>query len=436
VAPAFLDLAEPKLAKMESWMDPEDRLSLCLENEEDDKKQVAPNPKLRGGSACPSDEGSVINDEVMENDGQESKIQYAGEFGSRRGAFTPSIVRVENTSYRSKDRPHPLDPLPTKITNEPKKEEDEEDDDDDSDSEGGNTKNQAPGQRSVLTASAFEKLLKQPFQTLQEQAKEYPGDHFFLLMKILIMVFEGKDIPAEGLSYLSNSEMTILLALFSKKCKVVVSSKESKEKIAERLNSHKASYKHKRNEENYKLVFKKAVKHLAKKMKQEHPRLAKDKTLLVKEFYFKYFREDFHRVGLDVQLGLDYPREDDDVICEKFGSTIFNPKTVNPKYISTVANSSSFIEDVITYLNNHFFREYSKNRYAKVERILQRCHETILFNPENMDKVRMNIEKNPRFKLPWYDDELYKAMKGVRTYLETKCNVPSSKFTFFLPKLD
>ena len=80
------------------------------------------------------------------------------------------------------------------------------------------------------------------------------------------------------------------------------------------------------------------------------------------------------------------------------------------------------------YLNNSFLKEYKRNRFTKVERILHKCQETILFDPENMDKVRTNIEKNPRFKLPWYDDELLKAIKGVRAYLESKCQVPAHRF--------
>ena len=109
-------------------------------------------------------------------------------------------------------------------------------------------------------------------------------------------------------------------------------------------------------------------------------------------------------------------------------SLIFNPKTVNPKYISMVAHSPSFLADVVVYLNTRFIQEYRKSRYYKLDRIITTCFSDVLDDPSNFSRVKESIQNNPRFKIPWYDDELNKAVRGVQTYLVNKCAVPAKSF--------
>ena len=107
---------------------------------------------------------------------------------------------------------------------------------------------------------------------------------------------------------------------------------------------------------------------------------------------------------------------------------IFNPKTVNPKYISMVAHSPLFLTDVVEYLNSRFIKDYRKSRYYKLDRIITTCFSDVLDDSSNFSRVKESIQNNPRFKIPWYDDELKKAVKGVQTYLVSKCSVPARSF--------
>lgn len=282
--------------------------------------------------------------------------------------------------------------------------------------------------RSAGNQLDYEKLMKQPFGVLHEKVKSKSDNCYLILMKVLTMIFEGKNLTEQDLKFLNTAELNLLAAFFAKKCKVSFSSQDKLSKIAELINCHKSSYKHKRNEENYKLVFKKAIKHLTKTFKKEHPELKVDKNKLVLGFYKKYFKDDFVKKGLDKEY--DLPKNDCEKLVNNFNSLIYNPKTVNPKYISMVANSKIFVDHVVEFLNDHFMETYVKSRFTKVERILDTCKELVQMvditgsNKELVDK----IEKNPRFKLPWYDDELIKAVKCVKTYLTSKCGVPLSKF--------
>lgn len=271
-------------------------------------------------------------------------------------------------------------------------------------------------------------ILSQSFESLFIQSKTYPGDSFLILMKIMMIIFEGKEVSDACLKYTTDSELSLLSSFVLKKCKVAFNPSDPKEKIAEIINTHKTAYKHKRNEENYKLVFKKAIKFMTKKLKAELPEIARDRRRLLLAFYSKYFKKDFEKAGIEKSLDLHVSNKDK--LADNFCNKIYNPKTVNPKYISTVAFSKTFIEDIVSYLNHNFFPDYTKSRYYKLERILNSCRDSIGCNQENILRLKQNIQTNPRFKLPWYDDELRKAMACVKNYLETRCQVPKEKFTF------
>lgn len=275
----------------------------------------------------------------------------------------------------------------------------------------------------------YDRLMLLPCSALHGIAMTDGRDACLVLMKILEMVFQAKNVSESDLKLLNNCEVHLLSAFFSKKCKVNFSKSDDMNKVAEMINCHKSSYKHKRNEENYKLVFKKAIKHLTKTLKKEHPEIKSDKKKLLLAFYKKYFKDEFVKQGLDREYEL--PRNDQDKLVKNFAKLIYNPKTVNPRYISMVANSRQFIDDVVDFINNHFMRSYIRSRHYKVERILDNCRDLVksVAVTGKVKDLRDRIENNPRFKLPWYNDELIKAIKCVKGYLTSKCNVDEGKFT-------
>ena len=300
---------------------------------------------------------------------------------------------------------------------------------DDSDN-GSDSGEELHGKKDTDSNFDYNRLLALPFKDLSEKAKQFPPDSFLVLMKVLDMIFAGKALNEKDLVFLSKPEITLLSAFISKKCKVSFSCSDKLSRVAELINSHKSSYKHKRNEENYKLVFKKAIKQLTKLYKKKFPETRGDKKKMLLGFYRYYFRDDFVKKGLDREY--DLPRNDERRLADNFNALIYNPKTVNPKYISMVANSRQFMADVVQYINEGFLKDYISSRYNKVERILDNCKDIVKLathSGNNRDLIE-KIEKNPRFKLPWYDDELLKALKCVKGYLVSKCNLQASVFTF------
>lgn len=291
--------------------------------------------------------------------------------------------------------------------------------DSDSDSEMPRSKTQVSLPK--LTVN-YEQVLKADFEVLHDQSKEYPAEHYLILMKVLVMIFEGQNLNKNDLKFLNANELEILSAVVSKKFKISFSISDPLETIAMLINTHKSSYKHKRNEENYKLIFKKAIKYMTKRLKKINHDYIKDKNKLLNAFYRKYFEGPF--ITSDIaQQNPGLLSNDPGVVAKTFNGLVFNPKTVNPKYINMVAKSSLFLQDLSEFINNHFFKEYVKTRYTKVERILASCNDT-LKKIKNFVKFKDMIEKNPRFKLPWFDLELTKAIKCVQEYLDSNI-VPS-----------
>lgn len=150
----------------------------------------------------------------------------------------------------------------------------------------------------------YEALLSQSYATLKTRAEELHHVQSLLLMKAIMAIFEGHLLTGEELAYLSETDMLVLSALFSKKCKITFDVSNPRDKIAEFINEHLHYYKHKRNEENYKLIFKKAVKHISKKIKPTLVPVPKNKLEMAYQFYLKYFREPFKANGLDKELGI------------------------------------------------------------------------------------------------------------------------------------
>lgn len=125
-----------------------------------------------------------------------------------------------------------------------------------------------------------------------------------VLMKATVSIFEGREITGQDLSYLSDTDLLILSAFISKKCKITFNMSMSRDEIANFINQHKTHFKHKRNEENFKLVMKKAVKSLSKRLKFTLNPEPKDKYELAYHFYKKYFEVPFREAGLDKAYGV------------------------------------------------------------------------------------------------------------------------------------
>lgn len=239
------------------------------------------------------------------------------------------------------------------------------------------------------------------------------------VQSILVPMFLGqKDI--DFLPELSPMDIVILSSLLKRKFGISLqyyyynpsSDLPFRETLAI-LNSPNPTNKKKRVEENYKLVFKRTLRHLLNNFRDKIRRKM-GKYELEQEFYNYYFREDFEREKLQ-----DYFK----ITKEQKQSTagenyLFNPKTINTKYVTTIMKSKLFRMDFLSYLNGEFEREYLISMMSKITKVLQKCYKYLESKKVGKTKMQSYIEENAKCKLPWTIRELKLAKDCVLVLIE------------------
>ena len=134
------------------------------------------------------------------------------------------------------------------------------------------------------------------------------------------------------------------------------------------MNTERENAKQKRLEENYKLVFKKALKHLLNEYKKKN-KLRLRKYELEQQFYNYYFKEVFEKEGITNYFYLSGTRDRN----KQGGQCLFNPKTINSKYVISIMKSETFYNDFVDYVNNHFINDYATTIEFKIGKVLDKC---------------------------------------------------------------
>lgn len=75
-------------------------------------------------------------------------------------------------------------------------------------------------------------------------------------------MFEGRDILLQDVEQLNSDDKVILMSLLKRKFDVEIDYKWTDKEIIDKINRERVNAKTKRLEENYKLVFKRALKYL------------------------------------------------------------------------------------------------------------------------------------------------------------------------------
>ena len=235
------------------------------------------------------------------------------------------------------------------------------------------------------------------------------------LLQLMMSLFEGKNISAESISELSKEERFSFCSLVLRKFGIKANHMSGSEAIASIVNEKRDHSKPKRLEENYKLVFKKALKFLLRKFKKDNVIKGK-KSELEHKFYRFYFEEIFKKDDIEEEMTI---KIDSKGIFS--GNALFNPKTINSRYVLNIMKSEVFYNHFVEFLDNFFVMDYNKTREFKIEKVVQKCEESFQKKKGNFgyDEVRKYVEQNPKCKLPWSDKELKSAQESVRQLL---CN--------------
>jgi len=150
-----------------------------------------------------------------------------------------------------------------------------------------------------------------------------------------------------------------------------------------------------RNEEQCKFVFKKAMKRLFKLFKAKNNYFIKGNKILDEiEFYNYYFKSTAEFLGEPIQL-FYLPG------CKlQIQTTKQNvDKTISYAYMKRVFSSESFKQDFVHYLVEYFVEEYKKTRNEKIDKI--------------REKIFTDNFKVKSVKLPWTNEELAEAQNTL-----------------------
>lgn len=234
------------------------------------------------------------------------------------------------------------------------------------------------------------------------------------LLSLMMSLFRGHDLKQEQIDALTKEEKYILSSLVLRKFNIKINPTASNQMILQAINSQRQLSKNKRLEENYKLVFKKALKYLLRKFKKYNEVKGK-KNDLEQQFYKFYFEEVFKEQGIELEMGID-------PLSKTFkGQNLFNPKTINSRYVTNIMKSELFKAHFQDFLENQFVTDYNKSREFKIQKVVEKCYEC--FGKKKgggFEEVQRYIEQNPKCKLPWSDNELVSARESVKQLLANK----------------
>lgn len=162
--------------------------------------------------------------------------------------------------------------------------------------------------------------------------------------------------------------------------------------LVERLRLLVSEPSRKRQEEKYKLCFKRALKKELNAFKQNNIVSSKGKYSRENEFIHEYFPKGYNS-----------------------DQSIFNPKTVNLKYVAALLSQKKLKSSLLDYIAGDLVRDYIVEEVTpKLQRIVQTCRKLYGANKKRGTiKVTNYILNNSKFKLPWEVKELEDAKESV-----------------------
>ena len=209
---------------------------------------------------------------------------------------------------------------------------------------------------------------------------------------------------------MNSVEKEIFKSLLKRKFAIEI--EEDAFSVIAKINSQKKSSGNKRFEENYKLVFKRAYKALLKKFAKDR-KLKCRKMELQKRFFDYYFKSESDNINLQLdEVKIDRPK--------KFEYYDLNPNTITESNIEKFVDSEKYLHALLEYIDKIFIKDYMHSNEAKLDKVVENCQE--ILKKEGIAKVKENIEKNQKYKLPWTLGELCSAKTVVLDKLSEKIN--------------
>lgn len=286
---------------------------------------------------------------------------------------------------------------------------------------------------------------------------QYPNK--YAMLKVLMKTLVHEKIEESDIEKFHKIDTEILRSIVKRKYKICILQKDLEDRntlltILNKLDEEQRTEK--RSEENNKLMFKRAIKYLINTFKKTRWNEMRDlrkkqyETMICKEFFQNIPLPEDTAVASSVvqaeqQLKSAEPRlsqtTNTDTVSPKTGNKligkrssknpsaaedeklrkfVINPNTINAKYIKFVFRSEAFKSFFEDFVYNHFANDYKKNRGSKILKIIDTVYSMFPLvgsAPEDLDKAKEYIEKNPKFKLPWTDKELQMCIESTTQFI-------------------
>jgi hypothetical protein len=113
-------------------------------------------------------------------------------------------------------------------------------------------------------------------------------------------------------------------------------------------------------------------------------------------------------------------RDKDNMDNRRSTQNLFNPKTINQKYVLNVIQSELFLDHFQQYLHNDFIKDYLKTVEFKITKVIEKCYELVIKKKNGVNMVKTYVENNPKCKLPWSYKELESARVSVLDMINKK----------------
>lgn len=174
----------------------------------------------------------------------------------------------------------------------------------------------------------------------------------------------------------------------------------------------------KRLEENYKMVFKGALKYLSSNFKEKK---AKKKTKAEDIAFYQHY---FGSVANDSNPleAFFHPNKYHQINARKLKANSAknannNQKTMNSTYLENLLSSERFRNGLEQYLNTDFINGYKMRRRKKIDNFIDKIKKENFFN-QDLVKLTNYLENNPKCKLPWSNKELMAAKNCVMSLID------------------
>lgn len=244
------------------------------------------------------------------------------------------------------------------------------------------------------------------------------GQNKSSIIRLLTKIFQKQKILEADINSFCYIDKEIVRSIIKRKFKKIIAIESTQ--LLQNLNSIQSSAcKSRRAEENNKLVFKRAIRELINKSKEEHLKFGtmKNKKFFETKVCEMYFQNpipceenlsqspnrDF--TNMDPIQG-NYPCRD----IETIRQFVFKPKNMNIAYIRYLYNSENFRLFFEEFVSDSFIKNYKRCRGKKVLKLINAIYAMFPeadVAPESVPLAILNyIETSPKFKLPWTDEEL------------------------------